>query len=64
MNIRQKYEVERIVKEMVAANRDKPLNELKRIIKEKNINQIYSCGPTVYSYAHIGILELIYLWIH
>ena len=35
MNIRQKYTVERIVREMAAANKDKPLNELKRMIKEQ-----------------------------
>ena len=35
MNLSQKYQVERITREVVNSNKDKTLNELKRLIKAK-----------------------------
>ena len=40
----------------------KKKEEFVPIDKENNIVTIYTCGPTVYNYAHIGNMRT-YLWI-
>lgn len=35
MKLREKYKIERIIKEVVTENKDKTLNEIKRMVKEE-----------------------------
>lgn len=35
MNLREKYKIERIIGNIVRENKDKPLNEIKKMVKEE-----------------------------
>ena len=54
MNLSQKYQVERIIINVVTTNKDKTLNELKRLVKAKIEEQI-----SLKIASEIGIEEII-----
>jgi len=54
MNLSQKYQVERIISQIVTCNKSKSLNELKRMIKSQIRLEV---GPEIAS--EVGIDEII-----
>lgn len=59
MKLREKYKIERIIKEVVTENRDKTLNEIKTMVKEELRQEEERAGLEKGLSSKVGINDII-----